>query len=54
MTHRKDLLRKGFMSMSYGTKLQMSKLGKELKSSGQVLLYKVVPSGNRFELYTKG
>ena len=54
MTHRKDLIKKGYRSQGYGTKRQMQFEGKLSKEKG-ARNYRVVYSNeyNLYELYAK-
>jgi len=53
MTHRKDLLKQKYCSKGYGTKTQMEKKAQQLKQAGKIKNYRVVPYGNKWELYAK-
>lgn len=62
MTHRKDLIRKGFRSHSMGfTRRELEEVAKGLKTIGRISKYRIVPVNMthlgldfKYELYVKG
>jgi len=59
MTHRKDLLKKGYRSWyKKGTQKEMQDLGKKLKDANKIVSYNVAQcvkgmNKNKYELYVK-
>jgi len=54
MTHRKDLVKKGFRHGMYGnTREELLPYAKRWQKYGRIKFFRIVPDEDRFELYIK-
>ena len=51
--HRKDLIKQGFKSYKYGSKMELQRIAINLKKNNNIKGYRVVKDSRGFELYIK-